>query len=128
MSHDERGGAVMCHDERGVGTVLTAGIAMVLLAVATAASILVGWVAQAVSAQDAADLAALAGASAMAEGFDACAQAAEAASANDAELERCDLRGDERAFVIEVRVRAGLSPVVPGFPEEVVREAAAGTG
>lgn len=121
-------GEGMGHDERGVGTVLTAGVAMVLLTVATAVCILAGWVAQAVATQDAADLAALAGASAMAEGLDACDEAAGAAEANDASLMRCEVRGDERAFVLEVRVRASLSPNVPGFPDEVVRQATAGTG
>lgn len=117
-----------CRDEHGAGTVLTAGLAMVLLSVATAACILTTWVAQAVATQDAADLAALAGAAAMAEGLDACDVAAGTAEANDAMLTTCEVQGDQRAFVLEVRVRASLHPDVPGFPEEVVRTATAGTG
>ncbi|TRY18535.1 hypothetical protein FOJ82_05235 [Tessaracoccus rhinocerotis] len=115
-------------DERGVGTVLTAGVAMVLVVAATAASILATWLAQVTATQDAADLAALAGASAMAEGFDGCAAADVAADANQATLMECDVRGDERAFVLEVSVRAVLQPRLPGLPEEVVRTATAGTG
>lgn len=115
-------------DERGAGTVLTAGVAMVLLTVATAACVLAGWLAQVTATQDAADLAALAGASAMAEGLDACEAADGAARANGATITRCRAEGDRRSFVLEVRVRAPLQPTLPGLPEEVVREAFAGTG
>ena len=115
-------------DERGSGTVLTAGVAMVLLAVTSAACVVVAWLAQVSDAQDAADLAALAGAAAMAEGGDACSAAGEAARANDAVVQDCDVSGDTRAFVVELSVRAPLRPAVAGFPGEVVRSAAAGTG
>lgn len=115
-------------DERGVGTVLTAGVAMVLVSVATAACILAAWLAQVTATQDAADLAALAGASAMAEGLDGCGAADGAAEANGARVTRCEVRGDQRAFVLEVSVRAPLEPHLPGLPGEVVRSATAGTG
>lgn len=115
-------------DERGVGTVLTATVAMVLVAVATAACMVVAWLAQVTATQDAADLAALAGASAMADGQDGCTAAAVAAEANGALLNGCEVRGDARAFVLDVRVRAALRPQLPGLPGEVVRSATAGTG
>lgn len=115
-------------DERGVGTVLTAAVAMVLVAVATAACMVVSWLAQVSATQDAVDLAALAGASAMAEGLDGCTAAAGAAEANGVLLTGCEVRGDTRAFVLDVRARTVLRPQLPGLPGEVVRSATAGTG
>lgn len=114
-------------DERGVGTVLTLGAALALLAVTWAACVLTVWVAQVVRAQDAADLASLAGATAMAEGQDPCVAAEHAAARNEAEVINCRVRGDARAFVVEVEVRRELSPQVVGGPDAVVRRAAAGT-
>lgn len=115
-------------DDRGSGTILTIGVASALLVLAWAGCVVVSWLAQSVAAQDAADLAALSGGAALAEGADACAAASTAAHRNDAALEACEVRGDHRAFVVEVSVSAPLSPHVAGFPQEVVRTAAAGTG
>lgn len=115
-------------DDRGSGSILTIGVACALLVLAWAGCVVVSWLAQSVAAQDAADLAALSGATAMAEGVDACAAASSAAQRNDAHVETCEVRGDRRAFVVEVGVSAPLSPHIAGFPEEVVRTAAAGTG
>ncbi|MCC2594390.1 hypothetical protein LKO27_13350 [Tessaracoccus sp. OS52] len=114
-------------DERGVGTVLTAAVAMVLVVVTSAACTVVAWLATVSDAQDAADAAALAGASAMAEGLDGCDAATLAARFNHAAVTECEVRGDHRGFVVELDVKMALHPKVPGFPEEVVRTAAAGT-
>lgn len=114
-------------DERGVGTVLTLGVALALLTVTWVACVVTVWIAQAVRAQDAADLASLAGATAMAEGGDACVAAGRAALRNGAEVTACRVRGDTRAFVVEVEVRRRVTPRVVGGPEAVERRAAAGT-
>lgn len=114
-------------DERGAGTVLTAGVCVSLLAVAWTASILVAWLAQVSSVQDSADLASLAAASAHAQGADACAGAEEAAARNQSELVECHVNGDEFSFVVEVRVRQSLRPSLPGAPQTIERVASAGT-
>ena len=113
--------------ERGVGTVLTAGVCAVLLMVAWMASVLVGWVGQASAAQDAADLAALGGAGAQAEGAQPCEAAERVAQRNGALMVDCRVSGDGRSFVVDVRVEVMLSPRVPGAPGHVVRAASAGT-
>ncbi|MGV8845077.1 Rv3654c family TadE-like protein [Tessaracoccus sp.] len=113
--------------ERGVGTVLTAGVCAVLLMVAWTASVLVGWVGQASAAQDAADLASLAGAGAWAEKGRPCEAAGRVAQRNGAVMVACSVSGDPRSFVVEIRVEVMLRPHVPGAPEHVVRTASAGT-
>lgn len=114
-------------DERGVGTVLSAGICLVLLVVAWTASVMVAWLGQVSAAQDAADLASLAAAGARAKGDDACAAAATAAVRNGSGLVACRILGDEVSFVVEVRVRNALRPSLPGGPMSVERVASAGT-
>lgn len=114
-------------DERGVGTVLTAGACVTLLSVAWAASVMVGWISQVSATQDAADLAALSAASSEAQGEDACQAARSAAERNASELMTCSVEGDERSFVVEVRVSQRLEPAMPGAPETVERVALAGT-
>ena len=113
--------------ERGVGTVLTAGVCAVLLVVAWVASVLVSWIGQVTSAQDAADLASLAAAGAVARGADPCGAAKETATRNRVELTGCTVRGDRWSFVVDVRVRCALEPAVPGGPGHVERAASAGT-
>lgn len=113
--------------ERGVGTLLTAGVALVLLSVTWGVCLVLGWWLQASRAQDAADLAALAGAAAMAEQQDACAAAGLAARNNGARLSACRLTSEGSAFVVEVRVVLGLHPALPGGPAAVERSASAGT-
>ncbi len=114
-------------DERGAGTLLTAGICVSLLAVACTASVLVAWLAQISSVQDSADLASLAAASAHAQGVDACAAAGEVAARNQSDLMKCHLNGDQWSFVVEVRVSQELKPSVPGAPQMIERVASAGT-
>lgn len=114
-------------NERGVGTVLTAGICAALLVVAWTAALLVGWLAQISATQDAADLAALAGAGARSQGVDACEAAGQAAHRNGADLVRCRVEGDQWSFVVEVSVGRPLRPVLPGGPASVERVATAGS-
>lgn len=117
----------MMRDERGTGTVLTAGACVGLLTVAWMASVLVGWLGQVSSTADAADLAALAAAGARTQGADTCGAAREAAERNGAELVGCRVQGDQSAFVVEVSVTQALRPALPGVPDSVSRVATAGT-
>lgn len=114
--------------DRGVGTLLTAAAALVLLTLAAGGTVLVGWLARAVAVQDAADLAALAAASAQAEGLDPCVTAAEAATRNGVLLVTCVVRAAGEAFVVEVAVSGEPRLTLPGLPAAVTRSAAAGTG
>lgn len=86
-----------------------------------------GWWLQVSKAQDAADLAALAGSSALAVAQDPCRAASLAAQRNDAVLSGCVPLTDGNSFAVEVRVTAQLHPVIPGGPATVQRTAAAGT-
>lgn len=114
-------------DERGVGTVLTAGVCAVLLLVAWMSSVLVVWLAQVSATQAAADLSALAAAGALSQGDDVCGAADSVARRNDAQLVACRVQGDEWSFVVEVSVSQALRPAVLGAPATVERTAAAGT-
>lgn len=114
-------------DERGAGTILTASAALVLLIVTTTAAVLASWLAQAVRLQDVADLSAAAGASAMAAGEKACPAARLTAKRNGSEVTQCLVRGDARAFVVEVAVENDLKPSVPSLTSTLSRQAAAGT-
>ena len=120
------GGRAMRRDERGVGTVLTAAMCMVLVGVAMVSAVVVGWLATEQSAQDAADLASLAGASVVVEGGNGCSAARDVAERNGARLVACEVRGEPRSFVIEVDVERVLRPHVTGVPEAVRRTATAG--
>ncbi len=114
-------------DERGAGTLLSAGICLSLLAVAWAASLLVAWLSQVSAVQDAADLASLAAAGAHAQGTDACAAAEAVAARNGSDMTACHVTGDSWAFVVEVRVSQALRPPLAGVPRLIEREATAGT-
>ena len=114
-------------DERGAGTVLTAGVCAALMVVAWCSCVLVAWLGQISAAQDAADLAALAAAGAAAGGADPCPAAHEVAARNGAEMTDCTMRGDRWAFVVDIRVRGALEPSLPGAPRDVEAVAAAGS-
>ncbi|SFF22443.1 helicase/secretion neighborhood TadE-like protein [Flavimobilis marinus] len=79
--------------DRGSGSVLV----LAVIAVALALALGLGLVARAhvarVGAESAADLAALAAATALARGGDACATARDVATSNGAEIVRCDTEG-----------------------------------
>jgi secretion/DNA translocation related TadE-like protein len=80
-------------DERGAGSVLAVAMMGLLVTVTIAAAGVVGVIATHRTAQAAADLAALAGAAALQDGGDACAQAATVAGRNRAQLNGCDVDG-----------------------------------
>ena len=91
--------------ERGAATVLVVALAGVLVLVGAAAGVVGAIVAAHRAAQSAADLAALAGAAALAEhsGRDPCTTASEVASANDAVLDSCAV--EDADVVVSVTVR-----------------------
>lgn len=115
-------------DERGVaGGLLTLGICLAVLVVSLAATTVVAWVGQARHAQQAADLAALAGATAAVEGRSACDAAARAAARNDARVADCAVRTAGRSVVVEIAVSEDLAPSPPWGSVAVTRRATAGT-
>ena len=117
----------MTHDERGVGTVLVAGICLGLVMVAATAALIVGWLARAERAQDVADLTALAAAAVEVDGGDACAEASKVASENGGRLTGCEVRGQRPRFVVEVTVTLPLLEGRGFNPADVERSATAGT-
>ena len=104
-----KGGA---DSESGAGTVLVLGIvaAVLLLAVGIAA---LGAVQNARgAAQAAADLGALAGATALRDGFDPCGTAGAAVTRNGAELASCEVRGGGVVRVAATRAAVGPAGVL----------------
>ena len=95
MSRSERG-------ERGAATLLALGMAGVLLMVGAALGVVGALVADHRRAQAAADLAALAGATATARGDPGCAAAGAVAGLNHAELLACVLDGATVTVRVEV--------------------------
>lgn len=87
--------------ERGGATVMALACAGVLLLIGAALGVVAAIVVTHRTAQSAADLAALAGAGAVASG-DPCARAADVAAANGAVLSTCELHG--RDVLVEVLV------------------------
>lgn len=111
-------------DEAGAGTVLAIALAGVVLFVTVAVSGVVAVVGRHRIAQSAADLAALAGAAALQDGRDACANAAALARRNRARLTQCRVSGwDVEVAVVSVgrvwgmeqalRARGHAGPVDP---------------
>ena len=114
--------------DRGAGTVLTA-LGMVAILAATAVGVwIASWVDAVHQARHAADLAALAGASAQVEGRDPCVAAERTAVANRGAVTTCSVRGSPQAFSVRVRVVVPLTPRVPGGPTVVGADAVAGAG
>jgi secretion/DNA translocation related TadE-like protein len=87
--------------ERGAGSVVAVAMLGVLVTVTVAAAGVVGVIAAHRTAQSAADLAALAGASALQDGADACAQASAVADRNRARLTGCEVEGWNVSVVVE---------------------------
>ena len=111
----------MRREERGSASMLVISAAGVLMGGAVALGVVAGMVAAHRQAQAAADLAALAGAGAVARGGDGCAAAEELASANTAELRSCRVAGRE------VWVKVAVSgPDWPGAGRDLVAHARAG--
>lgn len=90
-------------------------------------ALIVGWLARAERAQDAADLTALAAAAVEADGGDACAEASKVASENGGRLAGCEVRGQRPRFVVEVTVALPLLEGSGFNPADVERSATAGT-
>ena len=106
--------------DEGGATVLVVAMAGVLMFVMVGLAAAGGLVTAQRRAQAAADLAALAGATAVES---ACAASARVASANDAVLDQCAVSGDE--VTVEVSV---AGPQVPWQEVRVTVEARAGPG
>jgi len=89
-------------EDRGSATVLVTACLGLLLLVGCALAVVAAMVAAHRTAQAAADLAALAGATAAQDGADPCAAAGSVATANGASLTRCAVAGDQ--VTVEVAV------------------------
>lgn len=89
--------------ERGAGSILAVAMMGLLVTVTVVAGGVVGIVASHRTAQSAADLASLAGAAALQEGRDACAQAAIIALRNRAVLRACRVEGWDVLVVVAIR-------------------------
>lgn len=95
--------SVAVRGERGAGSVVAVAMLGVLVTVTVAAAGVVGVILTHRMAQSAADLAALAGASALQDGGDACAEAATVADRNRASLTRCQVDGWTVSVVVTAR-------------------------
>ena len=117
----------MSRAERGVGTVLTAGIAAVTAVVAGASCLCITWFSTIRQAERVAEVAALAGASAAVRGDDPCAASKQAALRNGGALSRCVVRGEGPNVVVETGVVAHMQPHLGIVPEHIERLATAAT-
>ena len=111
-------------DDRGAATVFATAVLGVLVAVAAGLGLVTAVVVHHRMAQSAADLAALAGAGAVARGEDACAEAGAVAAANDASLVDCRADGAREVWV-QVQV---TGPHWLGQGVDPTAEARAGPG
>lgn len=98
----------------------------VVVALGAAATVVAGYLVSHHQARVAADLAALSGAAAHAQGHDPCQQAKRTARQNGARVTRCNQVGDEVDFVVTVRVDVDVRAPAPGLPRRVEGEAHAG--
>jgi len=114
-------------DESGVGTVLAAVTAVVLITIAAAGALGLTYAAAARSVRAAADLVALSGAQAHSRGADACAEARRIAARNRVDVRDCAVTGDLIDFVVQVRVSRTVGWRLPGLPERVASIAYAGS-
>lgn len=92
----------MTADDRGSATVPAVAFLGVLLLLGVALGAVAAVVVAHRAAQSAADLAALAAATALADGGDGCGAAASVAVANGAEVTRCVLAGQEARVSVRV--------------------------
>lgn len=92
----------MSKDERGAATLFAVACLAVLLLVGSALGVVAAMVRAHRSAQSAADLGALAAASALARGRDPCESAAGLVAANGAELRACEIQGQDVLVTVEV--------------------------
>jgi secretion/DNA translocation related TadE-like protein len=89
-------------DERGAATVLAVAFLAVLLLIGSALGVVAAMVRAHRAAQSAADLGALAAASAIARGRDPCGSAAAIVDANGAKLRSCEIQGQDALVTVEV--------------------------
>lgn len=94
--------------ERGAATIWVLAASGLVLAVTYAVVLLASVQAARQRADAAADLAALAGARAQAEGADACATGRRVAAADQAQLDACDVAGPDVAVTASVRLPPAL--------------------
>lgn len=114
------------HSHRGAGTVLTAGIGAFLVVVAAFAVVLASYLQAVHAARQAADLAAVDGARAVAAGRAGCRAAAATAAANGARLESCREVSDSAEFVVAVKVSVPVGISIPGLSDRAAGRAEAG--
>lgn len=111
--------------QRGAGTLMVAVVVAVLMLV-TGVGVLVGVVALAQrDADSAADLTALSGAAAFADGGEACPAARRIAASNAVEVGQCRVVGDLLDYVVTVEVHRRVTSVL-GIELTVRSEARAG--
>jgi secretion/DNA translocation related TadE-like protein len=108
-------------EERGAATVLAVAFLGVLLLVGCTLGVVGAMVVAHRTAQSAADLAALAGAGAIADGAAPCPAAARLATANEARLEECTVSASEVTVVVTV-----AGPRWLGQPHDLTARARAG--
>lgn len=113
-------------DERGSGTLLVVGVMAVVGVVAMVVVVAAAYLVAGHRARGAADLAALSGAAAYAEGRPPCPAAGRLARANGARLTGCDQVGDEVDYVVSVSVAVDAGLRVPGLPRSLDGRAHAG--
>ncbi|SEP64126.1 Rv3654c family TadE-like protein [Microlunatus flavus] len=112
--------------ERGSGTLLVVGVMAVVGVVAAVAMVAAAYLVAGHQARGAADLAALSGAAAYAEGRAPCPAAARLAKANGGRLASCDRVGDDVDYVVSVEVVVDVGVRVPGLPRHLEGRAHAG--
>jgi secretion/DNA translocation related TadE-like protein len=110
-------------DDRGSVTLFTVSCVALLLVLGAALGVVAAMVRAHRSAQSAADLAALAAATAVGHGSDPCGAASSAAAANGAVLASCDVEGREVLVTVQV-----AGPHWLGQTADLTAEARAGPG
>jgi secretion/DNA translocation related TadE-like protein len=108
-------------NERGSATVLTVAAAAVILVLAFATAVLVGFLVTSHHARQTADLAAVSGAATAARGGAGCPVAERITRANRARLISCEQVGDEIEQVITVVVRVPVRTPLRGLPRRSAR-------
>lgn len=116
----------MQRDERGSATLLTIAAIVIVLTVAGAAMLLIGYVGAVRRAGQAADLAAVSAAQTVAFGEPGCPVAERITRENSARLTDCEQVGDALEFAVTVDVQIPVHPAFPGLPSTVSGRASAG--
>lgn len=108
-------------DDAGAATILVVAVSGVVLLLGVALGLVAGLVVAHREAQAAADLAAIAGAAAVAEGGDGCAVATDLAAANGATLTGCVVEGRDVLVTVVV-----VGPRWSGYGGDLTARARAG--